>query len=327
MGFIFLEAREFASVYAAYKDAETPNLISKLKKVLKGPWTLSEESPKNSDARNTMFELSLAAELKMRGVDVELGEPDLVINFPKGQYFVECKRPFKETSVRANVKDAESQLRANLKPGQHGVIAVSLSRVVNPGNTMLGVTVGDQNAQGTVYGNLHADLHHRCVVLMREQLSGLSFSPDIAALMFDLSTPYITEKSVGLARGCRFYPPSEPKVLRGKSGAGMSRSTAFRYLERTIGEVLKNDLSAEAHAVSVLIDLKSQLPPGVGLMVSKNPTELIGLMVRVDFKGNKLVDTHVRLWYRFLHGRHEAHSRAENAARGCCLLLRSRPRL
>ena len=138
MGFIFLEAREFVNVCTAYKGAETPALIAKLRKVLKGSWTLSQESSKNSDARNTMFELSLAAELKLRGIDVELGEPDLLITLPEGQYVVECKRPFKEMCVRANVKGAESQLRANLKPGQHGVIAVSLSRIVNPGNAMLG---------------------------------------------------------------------------------------------------------------------------------------------------------------------------------------------
>ncbi|HEY6765276.1 MAG TPA: hypothetical protein VI386_10920 [Candidatus Sulfotelmatobacter sp.] len=92
MGFIFLEGREFIDIYEAYRGAETRALSAKLKKVLKGPWTLSEESVKNSDARNTMFELSLAAGLKLRGLDVELGEPDLLINFPEGQFLVECKQ-------------------------------------------------------------------------------------------------------------------------------------------------------------------------------------------------------------------------------------------
>ncbi len=288
MGFTFLEAREFASVCAAYRGAETPQLLAKLKKVLKGPSKLSQESSKNNDARNTMFELSLAAELKTRGVNVELGEPDLAINFPGGRYLVECKRPFRETSVGANVKDAEGQLRAHLKPGQHGVIAVSLSRIVNPGNTMLGVNVGDQNTEGTVYGNLHADLHRRCVAIMRGQLSGLGFFPQIAALMFDLSTPYITEKGVGLARGCRFYPTDEPTALRGKPRA-VRDSSAFVYLDKTIGEVLEGSLSPEAHVVSDLIDLKSQSPPGVGVMVSKNRSDPfpLGLMVKYDFKPRK----------------------------------------
>jgi hypothetical protein len=288
MGFIFLEAREFVNVCTAYKGAETPALIAKLRKVLKGSWTLSQESSKNSDARNTMFELSLAAELKLRGIDVELGEPDLLITLPEGQYVVECKRPFKEMSVRANVKGAESQLRANLKPGQHGVIAVSLSRIVNPGNAMLGVNVGDLEAQGAVHGNLQADLHGRCRLLMRD-LSGLSFSPNIAALMFDIYTPFITEKGEGLARGCRIYPTDEPKFIQGKLAASRNPSSAFTYFDRAIGQVLENDLSPEAHAVSDLIDLKSQLPPGIGVMISKSrkdPSPL-GLIVPVDFRARK----------------------------------------
>jgi hypothetical protein len=284
MGFIFLEAREFVSVCAAYKGAETPTLIFKLKKVLKGSWTPSQESSNSSDARNTMFELALASELKLRGVHVELGEPDLVIDFAEGQYVVECKRPFKETSVRANVKDAKIQLRTNLKPGQHGVIAISLTRIVNPGNTMLSVMVGDQDAQGTIHGTLQADLHRRCLRIMHDQLSTMSFAPNIAALMFDLSTPCITEKGESLAHGCRFYPIDEPKSMKRKLGETRPFAHAFTYLQKTIGEVLEKDLSPEAHATSDLIDLKSQLPPGIGVMISKNRTDPspLGLIIPVD---------------------------------------------
>jgi hypothetical protein len=53
-----------------------------------------------------MFEISLAAELRLRGVDAELGEPDLVISLPGGQYVLECKRTFRETGLESNVKDA-----------------------------------------------------------------------------------------------------------------------------------------------------------------------------------------------------------------------------
>ena len=273
MGFIFLEAREFVDIYEAYQGAETPTLIAKLKRVFKGPWTLSEESVNNSDARNTMFELSLAAGLKLRGVDVELGEPDLVINFPQGQYLVECKRPFKESSVKENVEGAKRQLRANLKPDQHGVIAVSLSRIVNSGSTMLGVTVGNQDTAGTIHGNLQADLHRRCVSLMRDQLSSLIVSPNIAVLMFDVSTPYMTENGEGLARGFRCYPTDEPKVIRGKVAASRTLANAFTYFDSTLGQALENDLSPQAHTVSDLIDMKSQLPPGVGIVISKNRTD------------------------------------------------------
>jgi hypothetical protein len=47
--------------------------------------------------------------------------------------------------------------------------------------------------------------------------------------------------------------------------------------------------SSVAHADSDLIDLKSQLPPGIGVMISKNrkdPSPL-GLIVPVDFRARK----------------------------------------
>jgi hypothetical protein len=162
LGFVYLEALEFIDVYKAYNGAENPRLIAKLERALKGCHTLIDESTQNNDPRNTMFELALAAGLRLRGVDVELGEPDLIINFPKRQYVVECKRPFRETSLKANVREAESQLRANLRPGQHGVIAISLNRIINPGRSVLGVEVGDRDKAGAVHGTLQADLHRKC---------------------------------------------------------------------------------------------------------------------------------------------------------------------
>jgi hypothetical protein len=262
-GFAYLEGKEFISICTAYKGAEDTKLVAKLEKALKCCHTLIEESSKNSGPRNTMFELALAADLKLRGVDVELGEPDLIVNFPKGQYVIECKRPFKETSVRANVKEAESQLRVNLRPGQHGVIAISLSRIINPGTNLFMFEAGDRDANGVIHGKLQTGVHLKSCELMRD-LATLRFSPNIAALMFDLQAPCITEKSAALSRASRFYPTDEPKWIIGKRHGFREISTAFTYLNNKMGdEVLNNEFSPEAKAEMDRMNRIAQMPAGV----------------------------------------------------------------
>ncbi len=87
-----------------------------------------------------MFELVLAANWKNGNVIVELGEPDIRIELGGTSFLVECKRPFSANGVRRNIEDAAGQLRKALNDPPHGrsygLIAVSLSRMFNPGNVM-----------------------------------------------------------------------------------------------------------------------------------------------------------------------------------------------
>jgi hypothetical protein len=149
--------------------------------------------------------------------------------------------------------------------------------------------VENQDPQGVVHGNLQADLGRKCIRLMGDHLSEINFSPNIVALMFDLSTPYRTEEGEGLMHGSRFYPTDEPKVIRGKSVTSGNPSRTFTYLEMTINKLLENDLSPEAHAVTALIDLRSQLPPGVAVAISKNKADPLPMeiMFMGDFKSRK----------------------------------------
>jgi hypothetical protein len=85
-----------------------------------------------------MFELSLAADWKNAGSEVEIGEPDIKLRTPAAGFQTECKRPFSENSVRKNIADAASQLGGELdKPGNennYGIVAISLTRVFTKGN-------------------------------------------------------------------------------------------------------------------------------------------------------------------------------------------------
>lgn len=264
-GFIHLEAFEFISIHRAYKGLEDATLIGKLKKALKGCADLVNESRKNNDPRNTMFELALAAELKLRGVDIQLCEPDLMVTFPKGQYGIACKRPYNEGGIKRNVRDAKDQLQANLKPDQHGIIAVSLSRIVNPGNRLLGVQVGSRNTEGAIHGSLQVDLRRHSVELMKH-LGSINFSSKTIALMFDISTPCLIENGdMHFAHASQFYPIDEPKRILGKFLGFRQIPPAFKYLDDIMGdEVLNTTFSPDAQAEIESMNWNSRIPVNVG---------------------------------------------------------------
>ena len=71
------EALEVHDIVEVFHGDSSPALKSKLMRALCGPLLPFDEQPKNSDARNTMFQLSLAADCKNAGSEIELGEPDI----------------------------------------------------------------------------------------------------------------------------------------------------------------------------------------------------------------------------------------------------------
>jgi hypothetical protein len=132
------EALEIHKIIRAFSNDQSHVLKGKISRALCGPISPLDEQPRNSEARNAMFELSLAADWKNGGADVKLGEPDIHVRFGDKSFLVECKRPFYTHSVRANIRTAAQQLEAILATSGHedsfGVIAVSLNRVFSPGN-------------------------------------------------------------------------------------------------------------------------------------------------------------------------------------------------
>lgn len=277
MGFIHLEAVEFVDIWAAFRGAEDDKLIQRLKKALGGDSRLSKESSDRNVARNTMFELALAARLRRGGVAVEFGEPDLVVSFPEGQYVIECKRPFRDSSVRANIKDAAHQLRENLQPAQHGVIAVSLSRVINPGNALLGVEIANRDAVGAVYGDLLVDLNDRCWRLISE-LASTEFSPGIAALMFETVTPFITEKGEGISGGFHIYDINQPKLIAHKIRSyTLPTNPAYTYFKKAMGRVMNAGLAQES--LTEIERSRQGNTRVLGMFTKEDPTNPIGLIL------------------------------------------------
>jgi len=183
------ESMEVLEIFRAFSNNTSPLLREKLSRALSGPVSPLEEQPKNSAARNAMFELVLAADWKNAGAIVQLGEPDICVTLGAATFIVECKRPFSSTSVRRNIEDAAGQLRTALDaPGQagsFGMVAVSVSRVFSPGNIMC--CAPEDQGRTTVNDALIELIgKHR----YEWKWNTATFHERIASVMFHLAVPW-----------------------------------------------------------------------------------------------------------------------------------------
>ena len=132
------EALDFCEIARAFKSEAPGTITPKLERALKGPAHPANETPTNADGRNTMFELSLAAEWRLLGLNVEIGDPDITLVLDQTPFMLECKRPFQLQGIRRNIRRAGEQLRRKLQKNTSafGVICISADRVFNPGKAV-----------------------------------------------------------------------------------------------------------------------------------------------------------------------------------------------
>src|SRR5258708_59137 len=198
------EALEIHKIIRAFSNDRSQALREKLSRALCGPISPLDEQPKNSEARNAMFELSLAADWKNGGADVKLGEPDIHVSFGDTKFLVECKRPFYAHSVRANIENAAHQLETTLTaPGQEdsfGVIAVSLNRVFSAGNR---VCCAPEAEGRTTITNALLEL----VEQNKSAWKFTRFRGRIVAVTLHLAAPWeVDKRALVYLSTCKFFP-------------------------------------------------------------------------------------------------------------------------
>ena len=114
-----------------------------LEEALQGPADLYKETEKSNRGRNATFELVVAGLYARAGLPVEFREnPDILSKYSGRPLVIQCKRPFKPTSIPNNLSDAGRQLRTDLKadPAALAIIAVSFSRLFNQGHQIAAFT-------------------------------------------------------------------------------------------------------------------------------------------------------------------------------------------
>jgi hypothetical protein len=185
--FALAELLEFQQIILWLRDEEPATLGPKLVRALSGSADPAEETVKNNVGRNTMFELSLAAEWRRAGLDVEIGEPDIRLTVGSQVFFVECKRPFAWTGIVRSLSEARRQLQkngANPAPGTpKGVIAISLNRVASAGRRLfLAESLADKSKVGDM-------IDHELEANRWRWYDSVRFDESVAAVAFHLNLP------------------------------------------------------------------------------------------------------------------------------------------
>jgi hypothetical protein len=139
-GVALAESAELATLLPFLKSQKREVIRPKLERALLGPVIPTDEDQNSSRGRNTLFELNLASRLWTAGLDPILGEwPDLTCEVNDRQLLIECKRPVSMGGARKAIGKARDQIIRNLKKsraGSRGVIAMSLAKIVNPGDKL-----------------------------------------------------------------------------------------------------------------------------------------------------------------------------------------------
>jgi hypothetical protein len=126
------ESQELVTILPYLQALPPERVKKKLKIALGGPELPADEDDSSNHARNTMFELNLAARLHRAGIKVEIGgAPDLEFMCNGVRWFGECKRPYHIETVEKNLAKACEQLGVRLASSRlaaRGLLAISISR-------------------------------------------------------------------------------------------------------------------------------------------------------------------------------------------------------
>jgi hypothetical protein len=131
------EGAEFVDSLPFIRTVPRYIIRRKLTSILQGPPLPTDEDPNTNQARNVLFELTMASKLWRAGLAPELGEPDIRCWMNGRALYLECKRPFSRRGARQAYTDALGQLATGLRGapvGARGAVALSITRFVNPGD-------------------------------------------------------------------------------------------------------------------------------------------------------------------------------------------------
>lgn len=138
-----IDAVAFIDIHKAFGDLKDHEgiPISKIKKILSGPYLAHDEDLEDNESRNILFELELAAIFHKRGLKVN-GFDDFSFDLDDTKIYVECKRPVSEQAIVSSIGNAATKLTAqmNRHAGESkALIAVSLDKVMGADKGVLRV--------------------------------------------------------------------------------------------------------------------------------------------------------------------------------------------
>lgn len=130
----FKEIQELHGVVNAFQDTDDPKLNSKLNIVISGS-DVPNRSERKTESRDLLFELNIAAHLKVAGCPIEFVEPDILFYLNDiTKLVIACKRPNSETNLKKSIRRGRRQIIEATKRGvaDRGFLAISLDKIINP---------------------------------------------------------------------------------------------------------------------------------------------------------------------------------------------------
>jgi len=200
------ESVELVETMDYLKSCEEKIVREKLARILSGPVLPKDEDENSNEARNTLFEVNLASKLWSAGLKPSLGRlADIELAVTGKQLLIECKRPFRKKRIKTRMKEARKQIDGWVKDrplGSRGVIAVSVTKVLNPGDKIL--PYRDVSSAKATLSRLLEQLANR------NKKSLQSLGKNIIGVLFHVITPSIDEKQYSLGEQFNAHPLAKP---------------------------------------------------------------------------------------------------------------------
>jgi hypothetical protein len=201
----YFEGIEFVDTIMSLRAAGIDIPSEELRKVVSGPADASLENERSNQGRNFMFELVFAAMAARAGLVPEFGGgADIIFSFQDRLIRVECKRVMSVNKIEQRIRDGARQLR-NPGPSGCGLLAVSISRTINPG-----ATIWEVPSVSEIDLFLESELH-ACIRRFEPLLDSLSHR-SLSGVVFYISSPMFV-RGVGFtpaARGMMYGARATP---------------------------------------------------------------------------------------------------------------------
>lgn len=150
----FSTCMDYISIYRNLSKFDKNHLPKrKIKDSLLGPFLKKDEVGNKGDnhARNILFELEMASLLLGSKIEVE-GFEDVKFKFNSYKFYIECKRPLSNNSVKDNMDKAYNQLNNRLKDEKdRGIIAISLDKVIGKEKNIISKILLAKNKSALLY--------------------------------------------------------------------------------------------------------------------------------------------------------------------------------
>jgi hypothetical protein len=185
-------------------------------KAFSGPIDAYRENASSNEARNAMFELTMAAMAARNGWNPDLTQrnPDVSFKFEGRLVKMECKRILSTSKFLHRLKEGTKQLGkiVDTDKGDVGIVALSLSKLSNPGHIYF--------TNEKPHEELSQDLTELCRA--NEQLFASLQTPAVAGFLFYASmVVQIPDTGFTVAKAGTFFPlkREEQAFLQSLAGA------------------------------------------------------------------------------------------------------------